>query len=157
MCCSPWGCKELVMTKWLNLTGKWQNDLCFKGKPFNITVIQAYAPTSNAENAKVTDFYEDLQDLLELKPKKKRCPFLHRGLECKSKKSRDTWSNRQVWPWSTKWNWTKANTVLPSKCTGHSKHPLSTTQETALHVDITTWSILKSDWLYSLQTKMEKL
>ena len=57
------------MTKWLNLTGKWQNDLCFKGKPFNITVIQAYAPTSNAENAKVTDFYEDLQDLLELTPK----------------------------------------------------------------------------------------
>ena len=42
----------------------------FQGKPFNITVIQAYAPTSNAEEAEVERFYEDLQDLLELKPKK---------------------------------------------------------------------------------------
>ena len=42
----------------------------FRGKPFNITVIQAYAPISNAEEAEVEWFYEDLQDLLELKPKK---------------------------------------------------------------------------------------
>ena len=42
----------------------------FQGKPFNITVIQAYPPTSNAEEAKVEQFYEDLQDLLELTPKK---------------------------------------------------------------------------------------
>ena len=42
----------------------------FQGKPFNITVIQAYAPTSNAEEAEVEWFYEDLQDLLELKPQK---------------------------------------------------------------------------------------
>ena len=42
----------------------------FQGKPFNITVIQAYAPTSNAEEAKVERFYEDLQDLLELTPEK---------------------------------------------------------------------------------------
>ena len=42
----------------------------FQGKPFNITVIQAYAPTSNAEKAEVGWFYEDLQDLLELIPKK---------------------------------------------------------------------------------------
>ena len=50
---------------------KWQNDLCsFEGKPYNITVIQAYAPTSNAEEAEVELFYEDLQDLLELKPPK---------------------------------------------------------------------------------------
>ena len=44
--------------------------VCFQGKPFNITVIQAYAPTSNAEEAEVERFYEDLQDLLELTPKK---------------------------------------------------------------------------------------
>ena len=44
--------------------------VCFQGKPFNITVIQAYAPTSNTEEAKVEWFYEDLQDLLELTPKK---------------------------------------------------------------------------------------
>ena len=49
---------------------KWQNDLCFQGKPFNITVIQVYAPTSNAEEAEVEWFYEDLQDLLEPTPKK---------------------------------------------------------------------------------------
>ena len=44
--------------------------VCFQGKPFNITVIQGYAPTSNAEEAEVERFYEDLQDLLELTPKK---------------------------------------------------------------------------------------
>ena len=48
-------------------------------------------------------------------------------------------------------------TVLPRERTGHSKHPLPTTQEKTLHVDITRWSIPKSDWLYSLQPKMEKL
>ena len=46
------------------------SSVCFQGKPFNITVIQVYAPTSNAEEAKVEQFYEDLQDLLELTPKK---------------------------------------------------------------------------------------
>ena len=48
---------------------KWQNDLCFQGKPFNITVIQVYAPNNNAEEVEVEQFYEDLQDLLELTPK----------------------------------------------------------------------------------------
>ena len=43
--------------------------VCFQGKPLNITVIQVYAPTSNAEEAEVERFYEDLQDLLELTPK----------------------------------------------------------------------------------------
>ena len=71
----------------------------FQGKLFNITVIQAYAPTSNTEEAEAEWFYEDLQDLLEQTPKT-RCPFHHRGLECKSRKSRNTWSNMQIWPWS---------------------------------------------------------
>ena len=44
--------------------------VCFQGKPFNSTVIQVYAPTSNAEKAEVEWFYEDQQDLLELTPKK---------------------------------------------------------------------------------------
>ena len=43
--------------------------VCFQGKPFTITVIQVYTPTSNAEEAEVERFYEDLQDLLELTPK----------------------------------------------------------------------------------------
>ena len=55
-------------------------------------VIQVYAPTRNAEETEVEWFYEDLQDLLELTPAK-RCPFHYRGLKCKSRKSRDTWSN----------------------------------------------------------------
>ena len=70
----------------------------FQGKPFNITVIQAYAPTSNAEEAELKLFYEELQDLLELTPKKDI--LFIRGLECKSRKSRNTWSNRQIGPWS---------------------------------------------------------
>ena len=73
----------------------------FQGKPFIITVIQVYAPTTNAEEAEVEPFYEDLQDLLELTPPK-RCPFHHRGLEYKSRKSRDTWSNWQICPLRTK-------------------------------------------------------
>ena len=129
---------------------------CFQGKPFNIMVIQIYAPTSNAEEAEVEWFCEDQQDLLELIPKK-RCPCHYRGLECKSRKSRDTWSNRQIWPWSTKWGRSKPNRVLPRECTGHNKDSLPTTQEKTLHMDITRWSIPKSDWLYSLQPMMEKL
>ena len=65
----------------------------FQGKPFNITVIQVYAPTSNAKETEVVQFYEDLS-----RPSKtntqKRCPFHYRGLECKSRQSRNTWSNR---------------------------------------------------------------
>ena len=57
-------------------TQKWQNDLCFQGKPFNMTVIQVYAPTRNAEEAEVEQFYEDLKDLLELTPKKKKVLFI---------------------------------------------------------------------------------
>ena len=83
--------------------------------------------------------------------------FHYRGLECKSRKSRNTWSNRQIWPWSTEWSRSKANRVLPREHTGHSKHTLSTTQGKTLHMEITRWSTHKSDWLYSLQPKMEKL
>ena len=78
-----------------NLKNDRMISVCFQGKPFNITVIQVYAPTSNTEEVKVEQFYEDLQDLLELAPPK-ICPFHYRGLECKSRKSRNTWSNRQI-------------------------------------------------------------
>ena len=121
----------------------------------SISVIQVYAPTTNAEEAEAEWFYDDLQDLLELTPK--WCPFHHRVLKCKSRKSIDTWSNRQVWPWSTKWSRAKVNRILPRERTGHNNHPLPTTQKTTLHMDVTRWSIQKSDWLYSLQPKMEKL
>ena len=108
----------------------------FQGKPFSITVIQVYAPTSNAEEAEVERFCEDLQDLLELTLKKRR-PFHYfiEGItvQCKSRKSRDTWNNKQIWPWSTKRSRSKANRVLPREHTGHSKHPPATTQETTTH------------------------
>ena len=81
----------------------------------------------------------------------------HRGLECKSRKSRDTWSNRQVWHWSTKWGRAKTNRVWPRERTGHCKHPLPTKQEKTLHMDMTRWSTPKSYWQYSLQPEMEKL
>ena len=86
-----------------------------------------------------------------------RCPFHYRGLEWKSRKLRNTWSNRKIWPWSTEWSRAKSNRVLPREHTYHSKHPLPTTPEKTLHMDITRWSTLKSDWLYSLQPKMKKL
>ena len=56
----------------------------------------------------------------------------YKGLECKSRKSRNTWSNRQIWPWGTEWGRAKANRVLPREHTGHSKHPLPTKQEKTL-------------------------
>ena len=71
----------------------------FQGKSFNITVIQAYAPTSNAEEAEVEQFYEDLQDRLEL-TSKKDVLFIIGDWNAKSRKSRNTWSNRQIWPWN---------------------------------------------------------
>ena len=77
---------------------KQQNDLC----SFPLQTIQYHSNpslclTSNAEETEVEWFYEDLQDLVE-----KRYSFYYRGLEYKSRKLRDTWSNKQIWPWSTK-------------------------------------------------------
>ena len=88
---------------------------------------------------------------------KKRYPLDHRGLAYKSRKLRGTWSNREVWPCSTKQSGTKVNRVLPREHTSQSKHHLPTTQETTLYMENTTWSLPKWDWLYSFQLKMEKL
>ena len=68
----------------------------FQGKPFNIMGIQVCTLTRNAEEAEVERIYEDLRTNTQ-----KRCPFHYRGLEYKSRKSRNTWSNRQILPWST--------------------------------------------------------
>ena len=69
--------------------------VCFQGKPFYITIILVYAPTNNAEEVEIEWVYEELQDLLELTPKK-RCPFHYRGLKCKRRKDslfKCCWSN----------------------------------------------------------------
>ena len=80
-----------------NLKNDRMISVCFQGKPFSIMVIQVYAPTSNVEEAEVEWCYEDLQDLLELTPQKD----VLFNMECKSRKSRNTWSNRQISPWNT--------------------------------------------------------
>ena len=87
--------KSPKCSTWMHLKNDRMISVHFQGKPFNITVIQVYALTSRAEEAEVEWFYEDLKDLLEL-THQKRCPFHDRGLECKSRKSRNTWSNRQI-------------------------------------------------------------
>ena len=74
-----------------NLTNDRMISVRLQGKPFNITVIQ---------EAEVKQFYEDLQDLSELTPKKDAL-FIIGDWNAKSRKSRNTWSNRQIWPWNT--------------------------------------------------------
>ena len=73
--------------------------VCFQGKAFNITVIQVYAPTSNAEEAEVEWFYEDRQDLLELIPKKDVL-FIIGDWNAKVE-SQETPGVMQIWPWRT--------------------------------------------------------
>ena len=94
----------------------------------------SYAPTSNVEEAEVEQFYEDLQELLELTPQKDVLSII------------GDWNAKvgcQEIPGVTNkfglgmQNRAKANRVLPRECTGHSKHPLPTTQEKTLHMDIT--------------------
>ena len=65
----------------------------------------------------------------------------------------------QSWTWLKRLSSSSSSSsrVLPRECTGHSKHPLPTTQEKTLHMDIMRWLTPKSNWLYSLQPKMEKL
>ena len=113
-----------------------------QGKTFNITVIQAYAPTSNAEEAEVEQFYEDSQDLLQLTPQKDILFII------------GDWNAKvgsQETPGTGKFGLGIQNEagqrlrVLPRKCTGHNKHPLPTIQEKTLHMDITRWSTPKSD------------
>ena len=73
----------------------------FQGKPFNITVIKVYSSTTNAKEAEVEWFYENLQDYLELTPEKD-VPFIIGDWNAKVGSQEITLNNRQVWPWSTK-------------------------------------------------------
>jgi len=108
----------------------------FQGKPFNITVIQVYATMRNAEEFEAEQFYEDLQDLLELTSKKDVLFIIGDwnekvGIIGKFVLGVQNEAGQRL-------------RVLPRECTGHSKHPL-TTQEKSLHMDITRWSTQKSD------------
>ena len=125
----------------------------FQGKPFNITVIRVYAPTSNADEAEVERFYEDLQDLLELTPPKDVLFIIGDR-------------NAKVWSQETSGVTSKfvlgvqteAGKRLREFCQENSLVIANTLfQQHKRSVTITRWSTPKSDWLYSLQPKMEKL
>ena len=116
----------------------------FQGKPFNITVIQVYALTSDAEESDIEQFYEDLQDLLELTPQKDVL-FIIGDWNVKV-------GSQEIPGVTGKFSLglqneagKRLNRVLPRGCTDYSKHSLPTTQEKTLHMDITKQSILKSD------------
>ena len=111
-----------------------------QGKPFSITVIQIYARTSNAEGAEVEQFYEDLQDLVELTPKKDVLFIL--GDWNAKVGSQETHGLKGYLEMQNKAG-QRLIRVLPRERTGHSKHPLPTTREKTLHMDITRWSITK--------------
>ena len=115
----------------------------FQGKPFNITVIQVYAPTTNTEEAEVEQFYEDLQDLLELTPKKDVL-FITGDWNAKVG-SQETPGVTGKFGLGIQDEAGQRLIVLPRECTGHCKHLLPTTQEKTPHMDITRWSTPKSD------------
>ena len=134
---------------------KWQCDLCFQGKPFSITVIQVYAPTSNAGEAEVEWFYEDLQDLLELTPQKDVL-FIIGDWNAKV-------GNQETPGVTGKFGLgiqNKAGQRLIEFCQENTlviANTLFQQHRRRIHMDITRWSTPKLDWLYSLQPKMEKL
>ena len=133
---------------------EWSISVCFQGKPFNITVIQVCAPTNNTEEAEVEQFYEDLRDLLELTPRKDVLFII------------GDW-NAKVRSQETPRVTGKFGLGIQNEA---GQRPIEFCQENALviantlfqqektlHTDITRWPTLKSDWLYSLLPKMEKL
>ena len=115
----------------------------FQVKPFDIMVIQAFAPTSNAEEAEVERFYEDLQYLLELTPRK-GVLFIIQDWNTKVG-SQETPGVTGKFGLGIRNEAGQRLRVLPRKCTRHNKHRLPTTQEKTLYMDITRWSTPKSD------------
>ena len=105
-------------------------------------VIRVYTLTSNAEEAEVEWFYENIQDLLELTPKKD-VPFIIGEWNAKVGSQETPGVTGKFG--STERSRAKDNRVFPKEHTGHSKHPLPTTQEKTLHMDITRRSTPKSD------------
>ena len=111
--------------------------VCFQGKPFIMTVIQVHAPTSNAEEAYVEQFYEDLQDLLEL-TLKNDVLFITGDWNAKVGTQEIPGVTTGKFGLGVQKEAEQRLTVLSREHTGHSKHPLPTTQEKTLHLDITS-------------------
>ena len=113
----------------------------FQGKAFRIIVIQVYAPTTNAKEAE--QFYEGMQDLLQLTPKKYVIFIIwDRNAKVGSQEIPGVTGTFDL---GVQNEAGQRLAVLPRECTGHSKHPLPTAQEKTLHMNISRWSILKSD------------
>ena len=124
---------------------KLQNDFC----SFPRQIIQYHGdptlcPTRNVEEAKAEKFYEDLQQFLELTPKKDVL-FIIGDWNTKvgSQETPGVTGKFGLGVWNEAGQ--RLIRVLPRKCTGHSKHPLPTTQEKTLHMSITRWSTLILD------------
>ena len=109
----------------------------FQGKPLSITVIQVEAPTTNAEEAEW--FYEELQDLLELTPLKDVL-FIIGDWNAKVR-SQEILGVTGMFGLEEQNEAEQRLTEFCRECTGHSKHPLPTTQEKPFHMAITRWSI----------------
>ena len=123
---------------------KQQNDLCsFPRQTIQYHSNPVYAPTSNAEETEGERFYEDLQDLLELTPKKDVLFII--GEWNAKVGSQETPGVKGKFGLGVRNEVGQSLIELPRECTGHSKHPLPTTQEKTLHMDITRWSTPKSD------------
>ena len=125
-----------------NLKNDRMISVCFQGKPFSITVIQAYAPTGNAEEAEVERFYEDLQNLLELIPKK--VVLFIKGDWNAKVGSEETLGVTGKFGLGVR-NEAGQRLIEVSQEKAHNKHSLPTTQEKTLHMYITRWSTPKSD------------
>ena len=96
VCYSSWGCRESDMTWWLNNNNK---------TLINFAIITDWRSWSWMVLWRPTRAFRTNTQ--------KRCPFHYRGLKCKSMKSRNTWSNRPIWPWNMEWSRAKDNRVLP--------------------------------------------
>ena len=136
---------------------KWQNDLC----SFPRQTIQYHSNPSLCPNQ---EHWRSWSWMVLWRPTRpfrtntqKRWPFHYRGWNAKVG-SQETPGVRVKFGLGI-WNEARQRLIefCKKECTGHSKHPLPTTQEKTLHMDITRWSTLKSKWLYSLQPNMEKL
>src|SRR5574337_1824308 len=138
-----------------NLKNDRMISVCFQGKPFNITVIQVYVPTRNAEEAEVERFYEGLQDLLEL-TYKKDVLFIIGDWNAKVA-SQETPGIPGKFGLGVQ---NEAGQRLIEFCQQNAlviANTLFQQHKRRLHMDITRWSTPKSNLLYSLQPKMEKL
>ena len=116
----------------------------FQGKPFNIRVIQVYTLASNAEEAEVEWFYEDLQDFLKLTPQKDVL-YIIGDWNAKGRSQEIPGITGKFGLGVQNEAEQRVTEFCQERSTGHSKLPLPTTQKKTLHLDITRWSVLKSD------------